>query len=86
MEEDGKMKCPCKICKNLNLLSIDVVIFHFLFKGTLKGYTMWMSHGEVVERNDSQKSHRRRHHRKHSSINMYEKALYVYYQYNAGSE
>jgi hypothetical protein len=61
--EDDRMKCPCKRCKNLNWLPLDDVRFHLHSKGMLEGYTVWTSHGEVVQRKrkKNQESHNRSH-------------------------
>ena len=31
--EGGMMKCPCKLCKNLNWLGVDDVRFHLISEG-----------------------------------------------------
>ena len=44
------MKCPCKLCKNLNWLGVDDVRFHLISEGMMESYTVWTSHGEVLQK------------------------------------
>ena len=54
--EGGMMKCPCKLCKNLNWLGVDDVRFHLISEGMMESYTIWTSHGEVSQKNKKRKS------------------------------
>lgn len=40
------IRCPCKHCCNLALLSPKEVAEHLLFKGMMLSYTIWTFHGE----------------------------------------
>ncbi|XP_027187904.2 uncharacterized protein [Cicer arietinum] len=45
---EGVIRCPCKLCKNENHLTPDVVNVHIHQKGFTPNYWEWTSHGEEV--------------------------------------
>ena len=45
--ENGKYRCPCKLCNNVRWYDIGVVRNHLLNKGFTPGYTKWYHHGEL---------------------------------------
>ena len=45
---DGKIRCPCKVCKLDKYEDRETVSFHLVNKGFKKGYdAFWWAHGEV---------------------------------------
>jgi len=44
---NGKIRCPCSKCKNLDHLYPDEVIVHLHKKGFKPGYWYWTCHGET---------------------------------------
>ncbi|RDX58334.1 hypothetical protein CR513_62358, partial [Mucuna pruriens] len=47
---EGKIRCPCKLCKNKAYLTRDEVNVHILRKGFTPRYWYWTSHGERIPR------------------------------------
>nr|KYP50097.1 hypothetical protein KK1_028172 [Cajanus cajan] len=45
---EGKIRCPCKQCKNESFLTPDEVNVHILKKGFTPRYWCWTSHGERI--------------------------------------
>ena len=45
-DSDGRIRCPCRECRNLRSHKIDLVREHLFVKGIDKGYTDWVLHGE----------------------------------------
>lgn len=49
----GKIKCPCRKCKNLCYHNRDDVTAHLYAHGFLDDYIHWVSHGESIRRDTS---------------------------------
>ena len=47
--DDGKIRCPCTVCKNMPLRSRDNVKLHLVKNGFMRLYDKWSSHGEELE-------------------------------------
>ena len=41
--------CPCKKCRNVRLINIDLVKDHLVCNGFNPSYTRWIFHGENIE-------------------------------------
>ena len=44
-----ELRCPCRKCKNRNLIPVDDVRYHLVYKGFVPHYYQWSSHGETDE-------------------------------------
>ncbi|KAK0572225.1 hypothetical protein LWI29_028116 [Acer saccharum] len=49
LNEDGKTRCPCRNCLNVEYKKIDDVIADLYKYGISQSYQRWMYHGEVVD-------------------------------------
>ena len=46
LESEGKIRCPCKKCKNKQILPVPTVRAHILRRGFIDDYYYWTCHGE----------------------------------------
>lgn len=51
--QDGKIKCPCCICRNYVRGTRDSVEIHFFKNGFKERYERWSEHGERFVANSS---------------------------------
>jgi len=49
---DGKIRCPCKMCQNNHLHSLDYVLEHLIAgRGMMTSYINWWHHGQMTPYN-----------------------------------
>ena len=48
-----ELRCPCRKCKNRNLILVDEVRYHLVCRGFVNNYYQWVSHGETDEMFDA---------------------------------
>ncbi|KAL4588812.1 hypothetical protein LXL04_001707 [Taraxacum kok-saghyz] len=46
--DEGRIKCPCKNCRNRPFLDVDVVRLHLYKDGFVQNYKCWDRHGETL--------------------------------------
>ena len=52
-ENNDTIICPCKDYKNrMAWTYVTIIISHFIMRGFVEDYTMWIHHGETVIVND----------------------------------
>lgn len=46
LSNEDSILCPCNECVNCLLRTRETVYHHLIHKGFLRGYTLWLCHGE----------------------------------------
>lgn len=49
LNEEGKTRCPCRNCQNMELKSLDDVERHLYRHGMSFSYQRWVFHGEEID-------------------------------------